>query len=1087
MMGTSTSVHERIGTLLDRGTLGGEPDARLLEIFLDGDRAAAEAAFAAIVARHGAMVRRVCFGVLDHAEDAEDASQAVFLILARRARSVRRRGSVASWLHGTARHVALRARREIERRRRRERRWAEATDRVVEPPEDRLSALAREDLRRELDRLPKIDRAPIVLCHLEGLSHAEAAERLGLPLRTFQSRLLRARNRLRDRLRRAGLEPAAGSPLALPHDWAEKVARSAIDLAAGRAVVTAPARLAAQFHAARSATRMAIAATAVMVATVVTGAAAMTNGPASNDQAERERASGAGANSANDHANRILELRAVDRELGRPIEGAEIEVKTAGPWHASHREVNAMIRRRTDALGLCRIDFPERLPAFRIDARKAGYAARSYYRRVHSPRDGLPREVTMDLTRAVSIGGVVMDHREAPIAGATVNLWLTSRSKDSPTYTHIEAKSITDEHGRWHFDEVPPTWSSLGLHAWHPNFVPTLRQPASLAPKPTDDELRTGKASIVLDEGIVAEGLVLDPAGRAVPGASVVAGDYGSYADSGPGPATTDAEGRFRFHLPAGMADLTAQVKGFAPATAKVPVEPGMKPLELRLAAGRRIAGRVVDRRRSPLKDVTVEVHQWKGLRVLDWSGKTDAEGRYAWDAAPAEPVYLTFSHPDFNTQDQRLFQAGDPEADVVMHEPLRVRGRVMDARTGRPIPKFTIHDGYYEDNAHFGFIDTAHPRWTSDEPRREFTDGSYEIEYDQPSIAAVGVRIEAEGHLPATSGRIAIAGGEAVFDAKLEPAVGPSGVVLGLDGRPLAGATVVLWDGYGRGMWYSSRPPFLVASDLSTRTDAEGRFGFTPQAESFRIFIEHETGFAEVNGRDLEPAPARTPTIRLRPWARVEGTVMIGSKPAASASVDLLSEGGIAWSPGEAVPMMQSERRVTDVEGRYAFERVLPGRYTVARSFRLARSSSEDGRANSLAIGIEAGRTVRVSLGGSGRPVVGRFIIPAGIDPAATFSIQGQQLERVTSGSGDAPGARFTADTNVRPDGTFRVEDVPAGRYRLRAEVQGPTDERAGQPGRKLADADVPVIVPGASGGPPEKPLDVGTIMLKAIPAGSP
>jgi RNA polymerase sigma factor (sigma-70 family) len=137
-------------------------------------------AFAAIVRRHGPMVLRLCLQVLDNEHDPEDAFQATFLILSRKASSVKKRQSVGSWLFGVAHHAATDLKRKRARRRSHETqvRQASATD--------PLSVLTLREaqfiLHEELARLSEKYRAPLVLCNLEGLTRDEAARQLGLPL-----------------------------------------------------------------------------------------------------------------------------------------------------------------------------------------------------------------------------------------------------------------------------------------------------------------------------------------------------------------------------------------------------------------------------------------------------------------------------------------------------------------------------------------------------------------------------------------------------------------------------------------------------------------------------------------------------------------------------------------------------------------------------------------------------------------------------------------------------------------------------------------------------------------------------------------
>ncbi|WP_165250933.1 RNA polymerase sigma factor [Paludisphaera soli] len=208
----STPAPGGLRALFAGGTATGSTDDQLLQRFRSRSGAgdpAAEAAFAALVDRHAAMVWGVCRrGLLDRA-DAEDAFQATFLVLVRKASSVRvdDRGSIGRWLYGVARKVAARQRRAAARR----------PTVVVEPAtgdDPAIAAQRREAcaaVSAELDRLPAKYRRPIELCDYEGLTYEQAALSLGWPTATIKSRLARGRQRLKGRLARRGLAPLAGA------------------------------------------------------------------------------------------------------------------------------------------------------------------------------------------------------------------------------------------------------------------------------------------------------------------------------------------------------------------------------------------------------------------------------------------------------------------------------------------------------------------------------------------------------------------------------------------------------------------------------------------------------------------------------------------------------------------------------------------------------------------------------------------------------------------------------------------------------------------------------------------------------------
>src|SRR5262245_39921228 len=164
-----------------------------------------QAAFAALVARHGSMVLRVCRRVLNHEQDAEDAFQATFLILARHTGSIRKREAVASWLYGVAYRTAMKAKRGAARRRNHEARVRTVTPQPARSPTwDEVQAV----LDEEVQGLPQHYRQAFVLCVLEGKSGPETAVELGCKEGTVKSRVNRARQQLQRKLTRRGINLA---------------------------------------------------------------------------------------------------------------------------------------------------------------------------------------------------------------------------------------------------------------------------------------------------------------------------------------------------------------------------------------------------------------------------------------------------------------------------------------------------------------------------------------------------------------------------------------------------------------------------------------------------------------------------------------------------------------------------------------------------------------------------------------------------------------------------------------------------------------------------------------------------------------
>jgi RNA polymerase sigma factor (sigma-70 family) len=250
--GASPAVVRQIESFFDGGSVAGLTDRQLLERFVTNGDAASGPAFAAIVRRHGPMVLDLCHQLVGDRHHAEDVFQAVFLVLARKSRSVRDPDLLGNWLYGVTLRTARKARVRLVRLRKLEDRCSMTHQNVcsevpfVDPIVAREQAEALHD---EIGRLPAAFRMPVVLCYLEGLTVEEAAGQLRWPHGTVRSRLARARDRLRRGLTRRGvvlpaaalftvLTPRAASA-SISSSLCDNTARAAIQFAAGQAAAGA--------------------------------------------------------------------------------------------------------------------------------------------------------------------------------------------------------------------------------------------------------------------------------------------------------------------------------------------------------------------------------------------------------------------------------------------------------------------------------------------------------------------------------------------------------------------------------------------------------------------------------------------------------------------------------------------------------------------------------------------------------------------------------------------------------------------------------------------------------------------------------
>ncbi|MDR3621304.1 MAG: sigma-70 family RNA polymerase sigma factor [Paludisphaera borealis] len=249
--------HQAIERLFNEGSVSGLSEVQLLERFAARRD---EAAFAALVERHGPMVLGVCRRFLRDPNDVDDAFQAVFLVLVRKAGGLRQKDLLGNWLYGVACRVAVRARSTVAQRRAKAGPTGNAerlaVDRRRPLDEEPWESLNRDEgrswLHEEVERLPRRYRQPVVACYFEGRTHEEAATLLNCPLGTVKGRLSRARDLLRKRLERRGLAVPAvalaaqlASPdlrAAVPVPLASATVRSGLALAtAGASLMTTSA------------------------------------------------------------------------------------------------------------------------------------------------------------------------------------------------------------------------------------------------------------------------------------------------------------------------------------------------------------------------------------------------------------------------------------------------------------------------------------------------------------------------------------------------------------------------------------------------------------------------------------------------------------------------------------------------------------------------------------------------------------------------------------------------------------------------------------------------------------------------------
>jgi RNA polymerase sigma factor (sigma-70 family) len=1107
----------QIHRVFDGGTLAGLSEGQLLERFatrLD------EAAFEAILARYGPMVLGVCRRFLRHSHDIEDAFQATFLILVRRASSLRDRDLLGHWLYGVAYRVAVRARAQAALRRVREGSAVEDIAVVADPARvsdwHELNPL----LDAEINRLPERYRAPIVLCLIEDRTHEEAARALGWPVGTVKSRLARGRERLRSRLARLGLAPSAAllsfavapDPVraAVPPALAHATLQAARGIAAGRALLGAGSAVTLARGVLRSLAlaRLGGAALALFAVAVAVMAVAGMNRvtPGSEQTGDRSQviAAAPGGQSQPPRSEaRTLDLRVVDRKTRQPVVGAIVFLdRSRTPRHV------------TDAQGRCTIALPKDIPPRQesiISVWNDGFAPLSIRCTHYDLIDETFTNYTAELDPAEVMGGTVQDEQGHPIAGAKVRIWLNQTSAQPRNLREsvnigVSDPITTDASGRWRLAMLPLTFTAddrLSFQLSHLDYVSDVHEPGR--PNPALKDLRTESAILVMAKGVPVRGSVVDPAGNPVEGAPVSL----AWRPTNPDvryTTRTDAAGRFAFeHARAGEQAVCVQADRLAPYIADIVARPDMKPMTIRLQPARVIQGRVVDRRDQPFEGVTIRVAEWRNSGLLDWNTRTDLQGHFRWEGAPSDKITLVAHWQGVGSMSIPVAADANPAEVVVVTKAWRLRGTVVDAATGRPVPRIRVIRG--STGTSTNAVDPRFPNgrerpqwWYED--AQTFDGGQFVFDvqqYDHPRPPAPFVRVEAEGYTPLISRAPWNNQENLTWDVRLEPGPSVSGVVRLPGGPQVNGANVILVTPSEDATVRNGRLDLEHTHADRRRTGPDGKFWFARPDEPFLVAVLSHSGFAIRTAKEM----AASQDILLQPWGRIAGILRIGRMPGAGEEV--VADG--PYARYGVMPLSFPYETTTDDQGRFVLDRVIPGGLILGRRVRTLNGMTYNSHLAYLESTPRG--TASLTVGATGRPLVGRLILPPNTGPLIGFTSGWalMNLERpsphpkdfLTWGSPrimawlgefyqtEAGRAYFrqgrTYAAGIAPDGTFRIENVEPGSYELKlAAPHIQIGEQGKTWGRLSGNARREVVVPEALDGRSDDPIDLGRIEVSLI-----
>jgi protocatechuate 3,4-dioxygenase beta subunit len=704
----------------------------------------------------------------------------------------------------------------------------------------------------------------------------------------------------------------------------------------------------------------------------------------------------------------------------------------------------------------------------------------------------------------VKVSGRIINEENEPVAGAKVFLSINKKSDTNKFVLHNAGhpnneEHITDKNGVWTCDRVPANADYVSVRATHSDYLGGPHQKVFSTSVDSIKDFYESRSVTLLERGVRLTGVVKDEKGKPVANAEVFLGADGMGISVVPYKGIkTDKQGKFSLGMNRNQSlwgiTVSARAKGYAPDTKTFSGGMEMpKDLELVLKPPQTIRGIVVNEKGEPLSKIWFRVVSWKNVHNFLGTYErqvTDKNGHFEMKDAPEGEVLFAFRHKGYATLWGVPLKAG-AENKIVLLPPTQVRGKVVDADTREEIKNYTVDRGRSREKEELeGIFWDENQKGLSDYSEIKMNkDGSFQNELTW-SAKSYFYRASAKGYYTAVSEPIKMDGKKHDIVIKLHKGKELVLKITGTNGRPAANAEVFFqhkmkmknYDGYSHLGFENGKSEKNIHVETKFTTDASGVIKIQPQNEEYRLVISHDLGRAIVSSKNLS---ADKPVV-LSPWERIKGKSFIGSKPNAGAKITYSPIERYLYSDGE---LRQTDNvqwhatTITDKNGNFEIKHAIP---------KLAFLYDETQRET---IRVIHGKVLNIQLGGKGRIVEGRAIIPVALKDARFWggtmelaskwekfkaaNVSGEILTLLTSslGEGRTEAEKDKYDLELyerykklqhhfftlKRDGTFRILNVLPGEYKLsiRSEKATATQTFTVSPDPEGKLLDEPVVLP--------------------------
>ena len=747
----------------------------------------------------------------------------------------------------------------------------------------------------------------------------------------------------------------------------------------------------------------------------------------------------------------------------QPVPQAKLEV--LAEIHKEAKTSRSTSHLTTDAAGSMEVNYPpENLYQLTITASQDDYGSRKMVWNLSSG-DTVPDSYTIKLSGAFSIGGIVLAPDGTPLPDTKISVYRfysggddMNKKGEQPDFQNKSA--TTDADGKWQVKGLPMELTDrIGFNASHEDYLTTninlMNDPSAVK------QLREGTFTLTMHQGVAVAGRVVDDSDNPISGASVTAGQrYSSDRRT----AKTDDEGHFSLtNVPEGDVLFSAAADGKAPDDETFTVKPDMEEIVLKLTAGKVVKGVVQNTNGAPIAGVHVQLQNWgANNNNYDFSTNTDANGRFEWDSAPADPQEYDFTKDGYEDK-QNVTLSPDKENTVIMQLDRQIQGQVVDADSGQPITKFTIRSGQQ------GWGNNTNQLMGSNN-RQDFNsqDGTFTLSLKQESDNAL--EASADNYAPQVERLPDAQNGVIQMTIKLTSSPALRGKVVLPDGTPAPEVSVVIthpsqndaasWVHFQNNHFTSYSGGVTFAT-----TDANGEFVLgSPPLSGGGIAAAGDAGFVD---ESIDQFRVNT-TLVLQPYGQIQGTLTIGGQPGVGVQLYFTktAEGiDTDWGGGF--------RATTDAQGQFSFSNVPPGDGQIVRMVQTSPNSWT--WSDQTSVTVKPGEVTQVNIGDSGAVIRGtvRFDNPPTNNQSLLY--QGNLSLNQPQGAQPEAGQRKYYAFVVNADGSFSVDDVVPGSYNLNITVS----KNMSNPWmHQIANGNTQVTVPDSFS--PTEPIDAGEVELK-------